>query len=87
MVSEKVTIINESGLHARPAGVLAKAAGKCRSDVKLIANGREIQAKSILNIMAAAIKKGTEVEIQCTGETEADDLKNLKELIITGLGE
>ena len=87
MVSEKIIIINESGLHARPAGVLAKTAGKCRSDVKLIANGKVIQAKSILNIMAAAIKKGTEVEIQCTGETEAEDLKALKELIAGGLGE
>lgn len=87
MVSQKVIIVNSSGLHARPAGVLAKTAGKCRSEVKILANGRTIEAKSILNIMAAAIKKGTEVEIQCTGDTEEEDLKKITELIEGGLGE
>ena len=29
MVSQKIVIKNASGLHARPAGVLAKEAGKC----------------------------------------------------------
>ena len=87
MVSQKVTIINSSGLHARPAGVLAKTAGKCRSEVKILANGKTIQAKSILNIMAAAIKKGPEVAIQCEGDTEVEDLKTIVELVESGLGE
>ena len=48
---------------------------------------KTIQAKSILNIMAAAIKSGSEIEVQCTGETEEADLKTLGELIESGLGE
>ena len=48
---------------------------------------KRIQVKSILNIMAAAIKCGTEVELQCTGETEEEDLKTLVTLIESGLGE
>lgn len=87
MVSQKITIRNEAGLHARPAGVLSKAAGKCESEVTIIANGKKYQAKSILNIMAAAIKCGTEIELQCDGANERTELKQLVELIESGLGE
>ena len=87
MVSKKLIIKNTSGLHARPAGVLAQAAGKCRSNVIIHYGSKNIQVKSILNIMAAAIKSGSEIELECTGETEEEDLKKLAELIESGLGE
>lgn len=77
MVSAKVTINNPQGLHARPAGVVAKVAGKCSSETILVHGDRRVQMKSILNIMAAAVKFGTEVEIECTGETEKEDLEEL----------
>lgn len=44
-------------------------------------------SKSILNIMAAGIKCGTEVEVRCDGENEEADLKTLVDLIESGLGE
>lgn len=87
MVSQKVVIKNPSGLHARPASILVQAAGKCRSDIILVYGEKRIQAKSILNLMAAAIKSGSEVVIECTGESEEEDLKTLVELIESGLGE
>lgn len=87
MVSQKVVIKNASGLHARPAGILAQAAMKCNSNVLILVNGKTVQVKSILNMMAAAIKCGTEIELQCEGATEAEDLKTLVELIESGLGE
>ncbi|MDO4306667.1 MAG: HPr family phosphocarrier protein [Eubacteriales bacterium] len=87
MVSKKIVVKNESGLHARPAGILAKEAGKCRSNVLIKVGDRTIVAKSILNIMAAAIKCGTEIELCCDGENEETDLAKLAELIESGLGE
>lgn len=87
MVSRKITVTNQSGLHARPAGVLAQAAGKCKSDVIIKVGEKTIQAKSILNIMAAAIKCGTEIQLCCDGETEEEDLNKIAELIESGLGE
>ena len=87
MVSKKVTIINPSGVHARPASILSKAATECSSTILLIHNGKKIQPKSILNLMAAALKKGTEIEVQCEGENEEADLKKITELIESGLGE
>lgn len=87
MVSQKVIIKNPSGLHARPASVLVQAAGKCKSDVILVYGEKRIQAKSILTVMAAAIKSGSEVMVECSGETEEEDLKKITELIESGLGE
>lgn len=87
MVSNTIQVKNPSGLHLRPAGVLAKAAGKCGSKVTIIYNEKTIDCKSVLNIMAAGIKTGSEIVLQCDGDSEADDLKTLTDLIEGGLGE
>lgn len=81
MISKKLIVKNEAGLHARPAGILAKEAAACKCDVKMLVGTREIQLKSILNIMVAAIKCGTEVELICDGEDEAASLDKLAALI------
>lgn len=87
MLERKITIKNQAGLHMRPAGEFAKVATKCNSDVKIIHNGKDINGKSVLNIMAAGIKFGDEITIQCNGETEAEDLQKLIETVENGLGE
>lgn len=87
MVSQKTVIKIASGLHARPAGVLAKEAMKCKSNVTIVVGEKRVQVKSILNIMAAAIKCGTEIELQCDGENEEEDLERLMTAIESGLGE
>ncbi len=87
MVSKNLTINIKSGLHARPAGVLSKAATQCACDVKLLVGQNEIQVKSILNIMVAAVKCGTEVTLVCDGKDEVESLEMLSELIESGLGE
>ena len=45
MVSQKIVIKNASGLHARPAGVLAKEAGKCKSNVTMVVGDRTVDSK------------------------------------------
>lgn len=87
MVTQRLVVINKSGLHARPAGVLAKEAGKCKSDVTIQCGEKIVQCKSILNIMAAGMKCGTEIELRCDGENEENDLKKIAALIERGLGE
>lgn len=78
MIKEKVIIKNETGLHARPATEISKTAMKYKSDINLIVNGKSINAKSPLMIMAAGIKSSTEIEISCDGEDEKDAIKQLK---------
>lgn len=79
MVKEIVMIKNETGLHARPATELAKIAMKYNCDINFNVNGKQINAKSPLMIMAAGIKTKTELEILCDGEDEEKALEELKE--------
>ena len=87
MIEKTLTIKNESGLHMRPAGEFAKLATKCTSDVKIIHKEKTINAKSVLNIMAAGIKGGDEITIQCDGANETEDLQILVDAVENGLGE
>lgn len=87
MISEKITIKNEQGLHMRPAGVLAKAATKYPCNVKLVVGEKEINAKSIMMIIGGCIKCGMDVEVVCSGEQEAEALAEIKQLAENGFGE
>lgn len=87
MVSQKITVTNASGLHARPAGELAKICSKCNSDITIKVGEKRINPKSILILMSAAIRCGTEIEVECTGETEKEDLEAIINAIAGGLGE
>ena len=87
MVSEKITLTNAQGFHMRPAGVFANAMGKYSCDVKIKFNGNEINGKSLMNIIAACSKCGSEVEVICDGADEKEALAAAVELINGGMGE
>ena len=59
MKVKKVILKNESGIHARPASEIVKIASKYQSTINLIANGKQINAKSILNIMSKFRNRNT----------------------------
>ena len=85
MVSKKVKVVNPSGLHLRPAGVLSQTAMKFKS--RTLCGEKHIVAKSVLNVMAAGIKCGTEITVACDGPDEEEALKTITEAIESGLGE
>ena len=87
MVSKQTKIVNPMGMHMRPAGMFANAMMKFDSDVNLVANGKTVNAKSIMNLIAACIKCGTGVEVQCSGPDEEAALVEAVRLIDSGLGE
>ena len=87
MLSRKITIKNPSGLHLRPAGVLSQTAMKFKSDIIIEYGEKKIVAKSVLNVMAAGIKSGTEVNLIVEGDDEEEAMKTLVEAIESGLGE
>ena len=87
MVSKVVTVINPSGLHLRPAGVLSQTAMKYQCSIIIECGEKRIVAKSVLNVMAAGIKCGTEINLICDGEDEEEAMKSMSEAIESGLGE
>ena len=87
MVSKDFTIKNKMGLHMRPANVFVTEMTKFNSDVNIIMNGKKVNGKSIMNIMAACIKFGSEITVECDGADEAEMLAKTTELIESGFGE
>ena len=87
MVTATTKIVNPQGMHMRPAQLFVNTMAKYKSDVTIVFNGKSINAKSIMHLMAACIKQGSEIEIQCCGEQEAEALKAAVELVESGLGE
>lgn len=87
MLTKTLTIVNPSGLHLRPAGVLAQTSMKFKSNILLEHAGQKIVAKSVLNVMGAGIKNGAEVILICDGEDEEEALKTVSAAIESGLGE
>lgn len=87
MVSKQLVIVNSQGFHMRPASMFATAMGKYACDVKINFNGNEVNAKSLLNIIAACIKCGSEIEVICSGADENEALAEAVKLIESGLGE
>lgn len=66
---------------------LAKAVTKFESDVTIVFEDKKINAKSLLNIIGACIKCGSEIELVCEGPDEEAALAHATELIESGLGE
>jgi phosphocarrier protein len=87
MVSETVTVINEQGFHMRPAGLFVKAMEPFQSTITVHYNGASFSGRSVMKLMAACMKKGAELELQCEGPDEAEMLQTAVSLIRSGLGE
>lgn len=81
MVSRKIIVCNKSGLHVRPASVLAKAAESCSSRIEIHFKYNIINAKSLLNIVSAAIARGDEIELRCSGPNEQADMEKIADVL------
>lgn len=87
MVSQTTKIVNQMGFHMRPANVFVTAMTKYNSDINIIAGDKKVNGKSIMNIMAACIKCGSEITVECDGPDEEKMLAEAMDLIKSGFGE
>ena len=81
MISQKLTITNKLGLHARAASKLVNTAGQFESEVFIDKQGNRINAKSIMGVMMLAASKGTEIMLEVDGNDEQDCMKAIVQLI------
>lgn len=69
-IIREVVISGEEGLHARPAAEIVRTLRPYASRVWLTADGKRVDAKSVLMVMALAVKPGSTVVIEADGEDE-----------------
>lgn len=90
MVSKVTTVLNPSGIHARPASLFVKCASGFASSVTVrdvTKNGEAKDAKSILMVMSLGMACGDQIEIVAEGEDEQEALGALISLVESGCGE
>ena len=87
MLTKTLTVVNPSGLHLRPAGVLSQTAMKFKCDIIIECGEKRIVAKSVLNVMASGIRCGDEITVHCDGPDEKEAIEAVCNLIETGLKE
>ena len=64
------TIKDEIGIHARPAGLLAKKAKEFESSVTIECKGKSAAATKLMAIMGLGVKHGDTVNIKIEGTDE-----------------
>lgn len=74
-------IKDEIGMHARPAGMLAKTAKPFVSKVTVTAHGKTVDATKLMALMTLGAKCGDEIVIAVEGADEADAAAALKEFV------
>lgn len=81
MESMNIKLINEEGLHARPAAIFVRIASKFSSDVWLEAHSTKVDGKSIIGIMSLGAFHGEEITISAKGIDAKEAIVALKDLI------
>lgn len=91
MVSQKVKILNPSGLHLKTATVLSNSILKFHSTIQFEYEKNDMKGtanvKSILSIVAAGICQNQEIVLTCEGKDEKEALAAVVHIIEKGLGE
>ena len=70
MVEKEATVVPQAGLHARPAARFIKEAKSYSSDIVVVKDSQEANAKSTLRLMSLGAKHGDRVVIRAEGEDE-----------------
>ena len=70
MIEKKVEIVNQAGLHTRPAATIVKLAAKYKCEFFISKDGMNINGKSIIGVMTLAAEKGSEMILTFDGEDE-----------------
>ncbi len=90
MVETTITINHPVGLHARPAVTFVQTASKFQSKImlaNLTRNSSEVNAKSIVSVVKAAVGQGHTIRLMAEGDDAQAAIDTLTKLIEDNFGE
>lgn len=92
MYTKRTTVVNKTGIHARPAGGFVKLAKQYAGCAITVANlnrpeEKPANAKSVISVLALGMVIGTEIEISAEGENEEQAVNDLVAFVESGCGE
>jgi phosphocarrier protein HPr len=87
MPERSVQVVNEAGIHARPAAEIVKAAAKFKAEVTISREDLEVNAKSIMGVMMLAAECGSTVMLKAEGDDAQAAVDAIADVIANGFGE
>ncbi|MGN1421372.1 MAG: HPr family phosphocarrier protein [Eubacterium sp.] len=85
MKSFVYTIKDEIGIHARPAGLLAKKAKEFDSEITVEKDGKKIVATKLMALMGMGVKCGDTVTVTAEGSDEDKAIKEMEKIFSENL--
>jgi phosphoenolpyruvate-protein phosphotransferase len=79
--SDAILIASATGLHARPAALVASTARRFVADVRLMKSGQEANARSVVSIMALEVLGGDRVHVIARGEDASAAVQAISEVL------
>lgn len=83
MIEKILTVKNRAGIHARPASLIAQTANKFSSEITLIKDEIEVNAKSIMGVIAMAAGYNTTIVLKAEGSDEQEAAAAIERLFET----
>ena len=87
MITREVTVLNEVGLHARPATFFIQKANEFQSFITVTKDERKVNAKSLLGVLSLGITKGTKIILNAEGTDEEQAIDELEALIMSNFAD
>ena len=87
MQEATVEVVNQAGLHARPAAELVKVAGRFQSEIHVEKDGLQVNGKSIMGVLMLAAERGSSLRFTAVGPDAAEALEALTDLVRRGFEE
>ena len=81
-IVKKFKVENEYGIHARPAALLVKAAGKYQCDIFIEKDGNKVSCKSIMGLMTIEGYPGSMMQVTASGADAHEAMKEIEELFV-----
>lgn len=80
-IARELTILNQYGIHARPAALFVKAASRYDSDIYVEKDGNRVSGKSIMGLMTLEASKGSKIKVTAEGVDAEEAIQELQALI------
>ncbi|CAL4318213.1 Phosphocarrier protein HPr [Buchnera aphidicola (Periphyllus testudinaceus)] len=77
MVKKKIKITSQNGLHTRPAAQFVKEAKKYLSNITIISNGKQANAKSLFKLQTLGLTQGSIITLSAEGLDEKTAIEKL----------
>lgn len=87
IVHKEMVILNELGLHARPAAMFVKLANEFMCEIMVEKGSEQVNGKSIMGIMMLAAGKGSKIKVIAEGPDALEAVNEIEKLIKSKFGE